>query len=95
MIIRFVVLAIMLALLAGFFHVMFIMFDNAWYSESSGAIPKIADVFNDTLSSDNRNSTWNQTVMFRDAFGIGRVICIVLVPVCIGMEAIDKPRITG
>ena len=74
---------------------MFIMFDNAWYSETSGVIPKIADVFNNTLSSDKRNDTWNQTIMFRDAFGLGRVICIVLVPVCVAIEAVDKPKING
>jgi len=92
---RFVILAFALVLLAGFFHVMFIMFDNVWYNEETGVIPTLAEKLNNSLSDETRNNSWNTTGVLRDAFGLGRVICIVLVPVCIAIEAVDKPKITG
>lgn len=92
---RYAVLVMLLVLLAGFFHIMFIMFDNMYYNETSGVIPKMSSVFNNTLDSDTRNNTWNRTVMLRDAFGIGRVVCIILVPVAIAIQAVEKPKMEG
>ncbi len=47
------------------------------------------------MSENARNTSYNQTIVYKDAFGLGRVICIVLVPIFIGLEAVDKPRIQG
>ena len=71
------------------------MYDNIWYNDSTGIIPQLADRLNNSLTDDVRNNSWNKTSMFKDAFGIGRVICIALVPICIVIQAVDKPRIQG
>ena len=92
---RFVIVAIIMVLMAGFFHVMFIMFDNVWYDDDGGVFQVLPEKFNNSMDSETRNSSWNTTVMLRDAFGWGRVICIILVSVCFVLEAVDKPRIEG
>jgi len=92
---RFVILAVALVLLAGFFHIMFIMFDNVWYNSDNGVFHVIPEKLNDTLSNDTKNSAWNTTGVLRQAFGLGRVICIGLCIGCLVLEAIDKPRIQG
>ena len=92
---RFVILAFVMILLAGFFHVMFIMFDNVWYNDDNVIFHVLPEKFNNSLGDATKNSSWNTTVMLRDAFGLGRVICIILVPACFVLEAIDKPRING
>lgn len=92
---RFAVLAIIMVLFAGFFHIMFIMFDNVWYNDDNGVFKILPEKMNNSMSSETANESWNKTGMLRDAFGMGRVICIILVPVCICLEAVDKPRITG
>jgi len=92
---RFVILAIILVLLAGFFHIMFIMYDYIWYDNEDGALNILSGKLNESMSQDNQNLSWNRTSILREGFSWGRVICIVMVPVCIGLEAIDKPHITG
>lgn len=92
---RFVILAIILVLLAGFFHIMFIMYDNFYYNDDTGLFNVLPEKLNSSLNEDTRNDSWNRTQMLRSAFGLGRVICIVMVPVCIVLQAIDRPRIEG
>jgi len=92
---RFVVLAIILVMIAGFFHIMFIMFDNIYYNDDNGIFTLIPEHFNNSMHSDTANDSWNTTGMLRDVFGWGRIICIGLVIGCITLEAVDKPRITG
>jgi hypothetical protein len=92
---RFVIFAFLLVLLAGFFHIMFIMYDSVWYDADTGIIPRLADKLNNSLTGDTKNNSWNTTKMLRDAFGMGRVICIILVPACLVLEAFDKPRVQG
>ena len=92
---RFVIVAFVMVLLAGFFHVTFIMFDNVWYNSDNGVFHVLPEKFNDTLDAETKNSSWNTTKVLKEAFGLGRVICICLVPLCLVLEAIDKPRIQG
>jgi len=92
---RFVIIAVALILLAGFFHIMFIMFDNIWYNDTNGVFTIIPETLNNTLSNETKNSSWNTTQVLRSAFGLGRVICIGLCIGCLVLEAIDKPRIQG
>jgi len=81
--------------LAGFFHVMFIMYDNMYYNDDSGFFTILPEKMNESMSSDRANDSWNQTIKLREAFGWGRVITIIMIPVCIALEAIDRPCITG
>jgi hypothetical protein len=92
---RFVIIAFVMVLLAGFFHITFIMFDNVWYNDDNGVFKVLPAAFNDSMTPETRNSSWNTTKVLREAFGLGRVICICLVPLCLVLEAIDKPRIQG
>jgi len=92
---RFVIVAVAMILLAGFFHIMFIMFDNVWYNSDNGVFTVIPEKLNDTLSDETRNSSWNTTQVLRSVFGLGRVICIGLCIGCLVLEAVDKPRIQG
>jgi hypothetical protein len=77
---RFVVIAFIMVLLAGFFHITFIMFDNVWYNDDNGVFKILPEAFNDSMNPVTRNSSWNTTKVLREAFGWGRVICIGLVP---------------
>lgn len=92
---KWVVLAVIMVTLAGFFHIMFIMYDNLWYDNESGVMPKLSGILNESMTSDTQNRTWNWTVVFHDAFGLGRVICIGLTIGFAVLEAFDKPRIQG
>ena len=68
----FAVFTIMFVCIAAIFHFMFIMFDYAYYNPDSGALIKMTEAFNETLSTKYQNDLWNQTVMLREAFGYGR-----------------------
>lgn len=84
-----------MVLIAGFLHVMFIMYDNMYYNSENGFFTIMPETLNESMSSDTANDSWNSTLLLRDVFGYGRVIVIALVPVCLGIAAIDKPRIEG
>ena len=81
---KFVIMVVIMATLTGVMHMLFIMFDYAFHNPTSGAMPAISDAFNDSglLRPEYQNDSINQTRMFRDGFGIGRFVCIGLIPVC-------------
>lgn len=74
----FPLMTIAFVLIALVFHGLFIMYDYAYYNPDSGGLLKVAEVFNETLNDEYRNLTWNQTMMFRQAFGMGRFIVMGL-----------------
>lgn len=89
---KWAVMAILMVLLAGVFHVLFIVFDNVYYNDDNGIFKLLPDALNGSLNSSNQQSLYNQTNIFREAFSWGRVICLILVPGLIIIEAVDRPR---
>lgn len=86
------VLAVMLAIIGFGLHVSFIMFDYAFHNPDSGAFIKLRNVANNTIDNTSwRDNTNDQGNMLRDAFGIGRVICIGLCVLCFIIAVLDKP----
>jgi len=88
----YVVFVIMMVLLAGIFHFLFIGFDYVFHNSDSGAFVLLSDAVNDSLNAETRNDTQNTSDMLRAAFGISRVICIGLIPISFIIYAIQKPR---
>lgn len=84
---KYAVLAILMIILAGTFHILFIMFDNAYNNPDTGAFTKLTEVMNKTLNDEYRDRTYNNTLMYKEFFGIGRVITIALAPVLFAIEA--------
>ena len=74
----FAVLSVTCLLLFFVFHVIFIVFDYAYYNPDSGAFIQLTETMNETLNPEYRNITYNQSVMFRQAFGIGRFVILGL-----------------
>lgn len=89
---KWAVMAILMILLAGFFHMMFIMFDNIYYNPDNGIFHQLPESFNGSLNNSNQHKLYNDTLVFREAFGWGRVICLILIPGLIIIEAIDRPK---
>jgi len=77
----YIVACITLVCLAGIFHMLFIMFDYAYYNPDSGAFIMLPEVMNETMTPEYQNITYNQTIMYREAFGMGRFavmgLCVV------------------
>jgi hypothetical protein len=92
---KFLVLIIILVLLAGVFHMLFIMFNNVYYNNQNGIFKLLPDALNSSMDQEHINTTSNQTQMLRDAFGIGRVVCIGLVPIAVAIMALDRPKDIG
>lgn len=79
---KFFILAVIMVLLAGIFHMVFIVFDYGFHNSESGAFNLLRENLNNSMDSDWRNKTYNNSLMLREAFGYGRVICIILCPAC-------------
>lgn len=94
----FAVLTVICLLLFFVFHAIFIVFDYAYYNPDSGAFIKLTETMNETLNPVYRNITYNQSVMFRQAFGIGRFavlgLCLVffVIGVVDGVQAYERKR---
>ena len=87
---KFVVLAIGMVVIAGIFHMLFIMFDYGYNNPDTGAFSRMVEELNETMSPYYRNWMWNNTLMYREFFGIGRFICMALCPILIGVEIFSK-----
>jgi len=85
----FVAMAIILVVLAGIFHMLFIMFDYGFFNPDSGAFnllrENLNNSLNDTLIKPQMQAHFN---MYREAFGIGRIICIGFIPVAFIVQVI-------
>ena len=90
------VLAVMLGITGFVLHVGFIMFDYGFHNPDSGAFIKLRNVANETISNETwRNDANSQGNMLRQAFGIGRVICIGLCVLCFIIAVLDRPSAGG
>lgn len=89
---KFVVIAVVMVVMAGFLHMMFIMYDYALHNPDSGMLTKLRESMNETLNTEARNRAINQTQMYREGFGWGRVICIGLALVIGPIELFKRPR---
>ena len=92
---KYAILAAVTILICGMCHMMFIMYDYALFHPDSGGLSMITEKMNNSLNAEYRNRTYNQTVMLRDGFGWGRIICIGLAPVLLAVEAFKRTRIEG
>ena len=92
---KFIVLAVVLVLMAGMLHMMFMMYDYAFFDDAEGGLTKLQETLNNSLNSEYRNSTYNTSVMLKNGFGWGRIICIGLVPLCFAIEAFNRSKIEG
>jgi hypothetical protein len=89
---KFPILIIMMVLFAAVFHMLFIVFDNMYYNDQNGVFKLLPDALNESMDASHRAIVTNQTKMFRDAFGIGRVACLALIPAVVAIQILDKPR---
>jgi len=85
----FALMAILLITFAALFHMLFIMFDYAYYHPDDGVFTLLPERMNETMNSDYQNSTWNQTIMLRQAFGVGRFITLGLAVTMFVLSAAD------
>jgi len=92
---KYAVLAIVMVCIAGMCHMMFIMFDYGFFDTESGGLHKLQETLNNSLNDQYRNSTYNTTIMLKNGFGWGRVICIGLAPVLFAVEAFNRSKIEG
>ena len=84
---NFAILTIAFLLLFFIFHGLFITFDYVYYNPDSGALHKLTEVFNETLSNTSyealgnqsyQDICYNQSKMFRQAFNLGRFFVLGL-----------------
>lgn len=87
----FVVMAIILVVLAGIFHMIFIAFDYAFFEPDVGVINQLREGLNSSLNETLiKPQMQAHYAMYRQAFGIGRVICLVLIPVAFVIQMLSK-----
>lgn len=90
----FMVLAVLFALIGFTLHISFIMYDYAFHNPSSGAFVKLRDIANETIVNETwRDNTNAQADMLRQAFGIGRVVCMGLCILLFVIAVLDKPSV--
>ena len=73
---KFAVAAITCALMFGLFHVIFIMWDYALWHDEDGALYRLSDKLNDSLDATHQQDAFEQGQMFKQGFGICRVILL-------------------
>ena len=73
---KFAMAAIICVLMAGTFHMIFIMFDYAFWDDEHGAFYKLSDSLNESMDATHQQDAFKQGQMFKQGFGICRVICI-------------------
>lgn len=88
---NFAILVVVMVLMAGIFHLLFIGFDYAFHDEDEGAFTKLAEAANKSMNWEYRNRSENTSNFLKDAFGLCRVICIGLIPVAFVIRATQKP----
>lgn len=89
---KFVIAAVVMIVMAGIFHMMFIMFDYGFHDPDAGFVPKLSERINETVDSNTQSRMNNQSIMIREAFGYCRVICIGLCIVFFIAEAVTGRR---
>jgi len=90
---KYALLIVVMVLMVGMFHMLFIMVDYVFIGDEHGAFPIMQDKLNDTWNIQTKNSVQNMSVMLKQFFGIGRVVIIVLIPVACVLMAVRKPKI--
>jgi len=89
---KYAILAVAFVMLAGTFHMMFIMYDYLYYDNDQGVFNIIADIFNDTMLPEYSANAWNQTQMLYQAFGIGRFVWMGVALLCFAVEVVKRPQ---
>lgn len=86
------IIVALLVLMAFIFHVFFIMIDYAWYDTDTGAFSRLRETMNETLNTEYQAQAEEQHTMLKQGFGIARVICIGLIPVCTVIVVLGRRR---
>ena len=92
---KFAILAVTMAIMAGVFHMMFIMYDYAFFNHEDGAFIQIGEKLNDTLRPEYRNQIYNQTQLEIWFFGVGRVACIAFCGIFFVVEVVTRRQAAG
>lgn len=92
---KFLIIGMFLVLMAGFFHIQFIMYDYAFNDPTHGAFTKMQETLNESLSPQYQSWVNNHTVELKQFFGVGRVVIIGLCLGCFGIEVFDHFRKRG
>jgi len=87
---KFAVIIVAFVILAGTFHIMFTLFDYFYYDNETGVIPRMADILNNSLDTPTQNNAWNNTLMLRQAFGIGRFLWFGMAIFCTVVAVLMK-----
>jgi hypothetical protein len=90
---KYAILGVLMILFALIFHMMFIMFDYAFFDPDVGGLTRLREEMNESMLTEQRNQAYNNSVMLRQGFGLGRVICIALCPILFVIEALSRPKI--
>lgn len=88
----FLVLAVLMVIFAGIFHIMFIMFDYAFHNDDSGAFSQLSDRLNETMNPTWQNLSYNNSKRLTQFFGLGRIICIGLAPAMFIIAVVSNKR---
>jgi len=68
---------------------MFIMFDYAYYNDDTGVFNMMPSRLNETMNAEYQSQAWNQTVMLREAFGMGRFLVLGIGIICGIISVVD------
>ena len=90
---KMAVVGIVIVLIAGMLHIMFIMFDYAYNDPDDGAFVKLRDSLNGSMNWEMRNKSYNNSRMVVQMFGIGRVAVLAVACVCFAIEVFGRIRI--
>lgn len=91
---RFAIIAIVMIVLAGFFHVMFVIMDYGYNNPETGAFRRVQNALNDTLSDSYASWVNNGTMKMRQFFGIGRVVVVGVCILACSLEILERRRET-
>ena len=75
---KYVIYGIVLVMLVGVFHILFIAFDYGFNNPDTGAMTRIKEISNETLTGDYRDSANDNYAMLTQFFGIGRFAILVI-----------------
>jgi len=92
---KFAMAAIICVLMAGLFHMIFIMYDYAFWDDEDGAFFKLSDKLNESMDVAHQQAAYDQGVMFRQGFGICRVLCIGMCIVFFVAAALNRQQGQG
>jgi hypothetical protein len=65
------------------------MFDYAYFHPDNGVFPQLSSTMNETMSNEYQNSSYNNSMMLKQAFGVGRFVVLGLSIVFFILSIVD------